>query len=168
MTFARPIFEAFVPRANRVAEQALGEAMNTRILAVAALAATLLAGCSHHHMPPPPPPPPPPPVALWDAVTVYFDYEKANLTAAAASAVADALGHHGRLPRHETVTGYCDTAEHRCHDLAIRRAEAVKDELIRLGMAASDIETYASDDLAVSTGRHMREPQNRRAVIDPR
>jgi outer membrane protein OmpA-like peptidoglycan-associated protein len=101
----------------------------------------------------------------WDASTVYFDYEKANLTAAAADAVAEAVSHH---PRHEVVTGYCDTAEHHCHDLGLRRAEAVKDELVRRGMPAGAIETRASDDLAVPTPKHVREPKNRRVVIDPR
>ncbi len=101
----------------------------------------------------------------WEASTVYFDYGKANLTAAAADVVADAVAHH---PSHEVVTGYCDTAEHGCHDLAMRRAEAVKDELVRHGMPAGAIETHASDDLAVPTPKHTREPKNRRAVIDPR
>ena len=63
------------------------------------------------------------------------------------------------------VTGYCDTAEHHCHDLALRRAEAVKDELVRRGMPANLIETRASDDLAVPTKPHVREPQNRRVEI---
>ena len=103
----------------------------------------------------------------FEAVTVYFDYEKANLTAAAADQVAGFLaqGHHA--PHHVVVTGYCDTAEHHCHDLGMRRADAVKDELVRRGMPAGDIETHASDDLAVPTPHHTREPQNRRVVIDP-
>ncbi len=104
----------------------------------------------------------------WDAVMVYFDYGKANLTTAAAEAIADAVSHNGHMPPHEVVTGYCDTAEHGCHDLGLRRAEAVKDELVRRGMAAGAIETHASDDLAVPTKNHVREPKNRRAVIDPR
>ena len=102
----------------------------------------------------------------YDAVTVYFDFEKANLTATAADAIADTLRHGP--PPHEVVTGFCDTAEHHCDDLGLRRAEAVKDELIRRGMPAGAIETRASADLAVPTPHHVREPQNRRAVLDPR
>jgi len=104
----------------------------------------------------------------WDKVVLYFDYMKANLTQPAADAIADAISHNGHPPHHVVITGYCDTAERHCRDLSLRRAGAVKDELVRRGMAAGDIETLGSDDLAVPTGRHVREPKNRRAVIDPR
>ena len=141
--------------------------MKMRILAAGLLAATL-AGCAHEPPPPPPPPPPPQVVVHWDKVVLYFDYMKANLTQPAADAIADAISHNGHPPHHVVITGYCDTAEHHCRDLSLRRAGAVKDELVRRGMAAGDIETLGSDDLAVPTGRHVREPKNRRAVIDPR
>ncbi len=140
--------------------------MKLRFPAIA-FAALALAGCMHK--PPPPPPPPPPRVEVhWDKVVVYFDFTKANLTATAADAIADAISRTGHLPAHVVVTGYCDTAERHCHSLALRRAEAVKDELVRRGMAAGGIDTLGSDDLAVPTPRHVREPRNRRAVIDPR
>jgi len=143
--------------------------MNMRLLAAGLLAATALAGCTHHMPPPPPPPPPPPQVVVhWDRVVLYFDFMKANLTSSAADAIADAIGHNGHPPAHVVVTGYCDTAERHCHELALRRADAVKDELVRRGMAAGAIETMGSDDLAVPTPKHVREPKNRRAVIDPR
>jgi OOP family OmpA-OmpF porin len=141
--------------------------MKMRFLMVAGLAAGLSA-CAHHAPPPPPPPPPPPQVEVhWDHVVLYFDFMKANLTSAAANAIADAISHHGHPPHHVILTGYCDSAEHHCHDLGLRRADAVKDELVRRGMPAGDIETHASDDLAVPTPHHTREPQNRRVVIDP-
>ena len=141
--------------------------MGSKFATAAAFAVLTLAACSHDVPPPPPaPPPPPPPVVHYDAVTVYFDYQKANLTGTAADVIADTLRHG--LPRHEVVIGFCDTAERHCDDLGLRRAEAVKDELIRRGMPAGAIETRASADLAVPTPRHVREPQNRRVIIDPR
>ena len=129
--------------------------------AIAILFATALSACAHHA-------PPPPPAMHYEAVTVYFDYEKANLTAAAADQVAGFLaqGHHP--PHHVVVTGYCDTAEHHCHELSVRRADAVRDELVRRGMDSAAIDAQGSDDLLVKTGNHVREPQNRRAVLDPR
>jgi outer membrane protein OmpA-like peptidoglycan-associated protein len=101
----------------------------------------------------------------YDPITVFFDYEKANLTARAADAVADYIAREHHMPHHAVVTGYCDTAEHHRHDLELRRAETVKDELVRRGMDAGSIEVRASDDLLVPTGDHTREPQNRRVVI---
>jgi len=141
--------------------------MKLRILAAGLLAATL-AACTTDAPPPAPAPLPPKVEVHWDKVILYFDYMKANLTQTAADAIADAISRNGHPPHHVVITGYCDTAEHHCHDLALRRADAVKDELVRRGMAAGDIETLGSDDLAVPTGRHVREPKNRRAIIDPR
>ncbi|MEJ0027969.1 MAG: OmpA family protein [Rhizomicrobium sp.] len=135
--------------------------------AIAVLFATALSACASHE-PPPPPPPPPPPFAHHEAVTVYFDYQKANLTATAADQVAGFLEQGHSAPHHVVVIGYCDTAEHHCKDLSVRRADAVKDELVRRGMDPAAIDTGGSDDLLVKTGDHVREPQNRRAVIDPR
>jgi outer membrane protein OmpA-like peptidoglycan-associated protein len=102
----------------------------------------------------------------YDPITVYFDYEKANLTGRAADAVADYVSREHHVPHHAIVTGYADTAEHHRHELALRRAEAVKDELVRRGMDAGGIDVRAGDDLAVPTGDHVREPQNRRVVIN--
>jgi outer membrane protein OmpA-like peptidoglycan-associated protein len=135
---------------------------------IAGAFALAVGACAHHEPPPPPPPPPPPVEAPWGPVTVYFDYGKANLTATAVDAVDDFISRHHHTPHHATVVGYCDTAEYHCHELALHRADAVKGELIRRGMDAGAIATDASDDLSVKTGPHTREPQNRRAVIDPR
>ena len=125
--------------------------MKIRILAAGLLAATL-AACTTDAPPPAPAPLPPKVEVHWDKVILYFDYMKANLTQTAADAIADAISRNGHPPHHEVITGYCDTAEHRCHDLALRRADAVKDELVRRGVAAGDIETLGSDDLAVPDG----------------
>jgi OOP family OmpA-OmpF porin len=143
--------------------------MKTRFLTMMALTAMALAACAGPDRAPPPPPPPPPPPAMNNAlVTVFFDYEKANLTATAADLVGSVLTRNGHLPGHELLIGFCDTAEHHCDRLGLRRAEAVKDELVRRGMPAAAVEVRVSMDLLVPTGHHVREPQNRRVVIDPR
>jgi outer membrane protein OmpA-like peptidoglycan-associated protein len=58
---------------------------------------------------------------------------------------------------------------HACNqDLSERRAGAVEAEMVRLGMNANEIATVGRsyDDPLVPTGPGVREPQNRRAVID--
>jgi outer membrane protein OmpA-like peptidoglycan-associated protein len=52
--------------------------------------------------------------------------------------------------------------------LSVARAQSVKDEMVREGMDGSTIaiEGKGFHDLLVPTGPGVREPQNRRAVID--
>jgi outer membrane protein OmpA-like peptidoglycan-associated protein len=52
--------------------------------------------------------------------------------------------------------------------LSVRRAQAVKNDMIRQGMNGSEIaiEGRSFHDPLVATGPGVREPQNRRAVID--
>ena len=68
------------------------------------------------------------------------------------------------------VTGHTDTVGSRAYNQALseRRAQAVKDEMVREGLAAGDIMTAGRNfaDPLVNTGPGVREPQNRRAVID--
>ena len=69
-----------------------------------------------------------------------------------------------------TVTGHTDTVgTHEYNQrLSERRAQAVKNEMIAMGMNASDIGTVGRsfDDPLVPTGPGVYEPQNRRAMID--
>jgi len=52
--------------------------------------------------------------------------------------------------------------------LSLRRADSVKDEMVREGMDASGIAVDGKSfhDPLVPTGPGVREPKNRRAVID--
>jgi outer membrane protein OmpA-like peptidoglycan-associated protein len=132
---------------------------------------------------PPPPPPmvaeaPPPPAAMIPApppvvrnFTVFFDFDKSNITPEAREVIAaavDAAKKTGAV--RITVTGNTDTVgSHRYNQgLSERRAAAVKNEMVRLGMNASDINTIGKsfDDPLIPTGPGVREPQNRRAMID--
>jgi outer membrane protein OmpA-like peptidoglycan-associated protein len=67
------------------------------------------------------------------------------------------------------VTGHTDTVGSDAYNqgLSVRRADAVKEEMVRLGMDGSDIAIQGKSfhDPLVPTGPGVREPQNRRAVI---
>ena len=121
----------------------------------------------------PPPPPPPPPMAPPPVKTfiVFFDFNKSDLTAEALGVVQEAVktaqsSHMVRV----MVTGHTDTVGSDSYNqgLSVRRAEAVKDEMTREGMDGSTIaiEGKSFHDPLVPTGPGVREPQNRRAVID--
>jgi outer membrane protein OmpA-like peptidoglycan-associated protein len=68
------------------------------------------------------------------------------------------------------VTGHTDTVGSDSYNmgLSVRRAQSVKDEMVRQGMGgdAISIEGKGFHDPLVPTGPGVREPQNRRAVID--
>ena len=118
--------------------------------------------------PAPPPPPPPPPVKTY---IVFFDFNKSNLTAEAQSVVTEAVKtakEHGFVK--VLITGHTDTVGSHSYNqgLSERRAGAVKDEMIRQGVDGAGIATAGKsfDDPLVATGPGVREPQNRRAVIE--
>jgi outer membrane protein OmpA-like peptidoglycan-associated protein len=120
--------------------------------------------------PPPPPPPPPLPPAPVKNFIVFFDFNKSNLTADAESIVRDAVkaAQAGNMVK-VLITGHTDTVGSHSYNqgLSERRAEAVKDEMVRQGMNGGQISTVGKsyDDPLVPTGPGVREPQNRRAVI---
>ena len=132
--------------------------------------------------PPPPPPPPamqslPPapeaaaPAAQPKVYTVYFDFDRSDLTPEARQilqrAAADARG--GRVTRIQ-VTGYTDLAGPATYNqrLSEKRAQSVKAELVHDGVTTDEIATAArgENDPAVPTPNGVREPRNRRAMIE--
>jgi opacity protein-like surface antigen len=118
--------------------------------------------------PPPPAPPPPPPVKTF---IVFFDFNKSNLTEAAQSVVSEAVktAKTNGFVRVK-VTGHTDTvgSDQYNQKLSEARAQSVKDEMVREGLDGSGIgvEGRGFHDPLVPTGPGVREPQNRRAVID--
>lgn len=118
--------------------------------------------------PPPAPPPPPPPVTTY---TVFFDFAKSGLTGTAKEIIASAVktAKANGFIRVE-ITGHTDTVGSASANqaLSVRRAAAVKAEMVRLGMTGDEITIMGKGyaDPLVSTGNNVREPQNRRAVID--
>jgi outer membrane protein OmpA-like peptidoglycan-associated protein len=121
--------------------------------------------------PPPPPPPPPAPPAAVKTFIVFFDFNKSNLTAEAQSVVSEAVKTAQTSgPVRIVVTGHTDTVGSDSYNqaLSVRRAETVKSQMVSDGLSADEITTVGKSfhDPLVPTGPNVREPQNRRAVID--
>ena len=123
--------------------------------------------------PPPAPAPmaaPAPMVQPARSYLVFFDWDKATLTDRARQIIHEAAENstHVKVTRIE-VNGYTDTSGTPQYNmgLSIRRANAVKAELIRDGVAAGEITTqgFGETHLLVPTGPGVREPQNRRVEI---
>jgi outer membrane protein OmpA-like peptidoglycan-associated protein len=117
---------------------------------------------------PPAPPLPPPPVKNF---IVFFDFNKTNLTAEAQSVIAQAVQTAKSTGAVRIlVTGHTDTvgSDRYNQRLSMRRAEVVKEAMVSGGIdgSAISIEGKGFHDPLVPTGPGVREPQNRRAVID--
>jgi OOP family OmpA-OmpF porin len=102
--------------------------------------------------------------------TVYFDFDKYNINAAAQQVISQVLSDaKAHAPSSVSVTGHTDTVGPADYNMALglRRADAVRSSLIAGGVPADKI-TVASrgmTDLAVPTGPNVREAKNRRAEI---
>jgi outer membrane protein OmpA-like peptidoglycan-associated protein/outer membrane protein W len=126
-------------------------------------------------VPPPPPPPAPAPASVpapapARTYLVFFDWDKADLTDRARQiihAAADAST-HVQTTRID-VDGYTDLSGTPKYNmgLSIRRADAVKAELIRDGVPDNEIEAqgFGETHPLVPTAQGVREPQNRRVEI---
>src|SRR6185369_4089327 len=118
----------------------------------------------------PPPPPPPPPVVTPPSFMVFFDWDRSNLSQQALNTIkqaSDAFKAKGNA--RITATGHTDTSGPEAYNraLSLRRANAVKDALVRNGVPAQAISVIGMGEkgLLVQTGDGVREPQNRRVEI---
>ena len=116
----------------------------------------------------PPAPAPPPAISRY---IVFFDFDKSNLSPEAEQVIGAAVNSAKNTGMARIlVTGHTDTVGSQRYNQALseRRAGAVKAEMMRLGLNSSDIATVGKSfsEPLVSTGPGVREPQNRRAVID--
>jgi OmpA-OmpF porin, OOP family len=122
---------------------------------------------------PPPPAPvaaPAPAVQPARSYLVFFDWDRYDLTDRARQVIREAAENSTRVQvTRIDVNGYTDTSGTPKYNigLSIRRANAVKGELIRNGVPANIItaQGFGQTNLLVPTGAGVREPQNRRVEI---
>jgi outer membrane protein OmpA-like peptidoglycan-associated protein len=121
-------------------------------------------------VPAPAPAPAPAPVRQTQTFLVFFDWDSADLTAAAKDTISTAVnairaGGNARIE----VVGHTDTSGSPQYNqrLGQRRADSVRGEMTRLGVAANAITTRSAGEtqLRVPTADNVREAQNRRAEI---
>jgi opacity protein-like surface antigen len=129
-----------------------------------------LAGVTYKFVSPPPPPPPAPPMVAPPSFMVFFDWDRANLSAQALTTIKQAAGAYKQKGNARiTATGHTDTSGTEAYNMALslRRANAVKDALVREGVPATAIAVVGRGEqgLLVQTGPNVREPQNRRVEI---
>ena len=130
-------------------------------------AAYLLGACASEPPPPPPPPPAPPPP---QAFMVFFDWDSIRLSDASMNVIQQAAdSFKSKQGARIVATGHTDTSGSDAYNMALslRRANAVRDALVKLGIPASAITTVGRGEqgLLVQTGDGVREPQNRRVEI---
>jgi outer membrane protein OmpA-like peptidoglycan-associated protein len=116
------------------------------------------------------PPPPSPPAVAPPSFMVFFDWDRSNLSQQALTTIqqaADAFKAKGSA--RITATGHTDTTGPESYNMALslRRANVVKDALVRDGVPAQAITVIGKGEsqLLVPTGDNVREPQNRRVEI---
>ncbi len=127
--------------------------------------------------PAPPMPPAPAPVAAASPAPepartylVFFDWDRADLTARARQIVSEAAqaSTHVQTTRIE-VNGYTDLSGTAAYNqrLSVRRAQSVQAELVRDGVNRGEISIhgYGESNPLVQTAAGVREPQNRRVEI---
>ncbi len=118
-------------------------------------------------VPAPEPAPEPAPAALPTGMHIYFDMDSSALTSAAASIVKKAVGVlNGFGAKSVILQAHTDSAGSNDYNmkLAGKRANAVKQKLIEMGVPASAImlDIRGEESLIVSTADGMAEPENRR------
>ncbi len=127
--------------------------------------------------PPPSPAPPPGPAPatlpgppVTRTYLVFFDWDRADLSARARQIVAEAAAASTKVPTTRIdVNGYTDLSGSADYNqrLSVRRAESVESELVRDGVPKDEIVIRGNgeNDPLVPTAKGVREPQNRRVEI---
>jgi outer membrane protein OmpA-like peptidoglycan-associated protein len=104
---------------------------------------------------------------------VYFFFDSTDLTPTSRPLLDQIRSEIASMPAAEVfITGHTDTVgPDRVNDrLSLRRAEAVRDALVALGIPLKSIEVAGRGErnLALPTARDVPEPKNRRAEINVR
>jgi len=114
--------------------------------------------------------PPPPPPAPAGPIMVFFDFDRAILTAEAKQIVAQAADPARQMGTSRlSVEGHADRSGSGPYNaaLGLRRAQAVQRELETMGIDPTRIaiQSFGEDRSLVETVDGQREPQNRRVEI---
>jgi OmpA family protein len=129
-------------------------------------AALLVGACSETQAVQAPPPPP----VQTASFMVFFDWDRSDVSQVAMNTIRQAADNYRAtgVTRISTI-GHADTSGPRDYNMALslRRANAVKNALIEQGVPATAIAVSGrgEDEPLVPTGDGVREPQNRRVVI---
>ncbi len=118
----------------------------------------------------PAPQPPPAPAVAPPSFMVFFDWDRSNLSQQALNTIKQAANaYKTKGNARVTATGHTDTSGAEAYNMALslRRANTVKDALVREGVPATAISVIGRGEagLLVQTGDNVREPQNRRVEI---
>ena len=144
----------------------------------------VLLGLTYYLEPPAPPPPlqpapvvyqapPPPPVAVTPVeqnFIVFFDFNRASLTAEGRRVVQRAASYFQQDgAAHMQLTGYTDAVGTQDYNLELsrRRALTVRNYLVELSVSPDEIGVawQGKDGQRVATPNGVREPQNRRVEV---
>src|SRR5471032_483054 len=114
--------------------------------------------------------PPPPPAPAAPSFMVFFDWDRSNLSAQALNTIKQAAGSYKtKGSARVTATGHTDKSGPDSYNMALslRRANTVKDALVREGVPATAISVIGKGETQplVQTADGVREPQNRRVEI---
>ncbi|MGH8335485.1 MAG: OmpA family protein, partial [Gammaproteobacteria bacterium] len=120
--------------------------------------------------PPPPPPPPPAPVCNTGPYIVFFDWDKSDLRADAASVLDNAVAQYANCGTAKVMlAGHADKSGSATYNVGLsqRRNSTVRSYLESRGVGAGNITTEAFGETAplVQTADGEREPQNRRVEV---
>ena len=115
-------------------------------------------------------PPPAPQTAAPPSFMVFFDWDSSSLSEASLNVVRQASSaFKSKGNARIRATGHTDTSGPEAYNMALslRRANAVKDALVRDGVPAAAITVIGRGEagLLVKTADGVREPQNRRVEI---
>ena len=114
-------------------------------------------------------PTPPPPVQA-PSFMVFFDWDRSNLSQQALNTIKQASDQFKATGKARiTATGHTDRSGPDDYNMALslRRANAVKDALVRNGVPPTAISVIGKGESQplVQTADGVREPQNRRVEI---